>query len=131
MRFSNLFTTTIPRRNFFVSTKIIGITALILFMIGFLFFIWLKVKILLLPPELYILYPKTAMVVKAQIITVQGSTAPGNSININDQSIIVDTNGNFDKKLNLNRGLNILKITASTKYNKTTTIERVIFVDDR
>jgi len=131
VRFSNLFTTTIPRRNFFVSTKIIGITALILFMIGFLFFIWLKVKILLLPPELYILYPKTAMVVKAQIITVQGSTAPGNSININDQSIIVDTNGNFDKKLNLNRGLNILKITASTKYNKTTTIERVIFVDDR
>jgi hypothetical protein len=100
-------------------------------MIGFLFFIWLKVKILLLPPELYILYPKTAMIVKAQIITVQGSTAPGNSININDQSIIVDTNGNFDKKLNLNRGLNILKITASTKYNKTTTIERVIFVDDR
>ncbi len=129
MRLSTIFHATMPRRKFFVSTNIIGIVVLTCIIIIFLFFIWLKVGVLLSAPDLYILYPEDTIAINTYLIEIKGKTNPGNRVQVNDQEIVVSSDGVFSRVLNLHKGLNILKIIAFTKYNKTSIVERRVLVE--
>ena len=83
------------------------------------------------PPELTIYTPEEEVVTEKQIIEIAGITEPEVALSINDQTILSDTNGNFNEMVALQPGLNIVEITAKKKYSQEHTVFRRILVEDQ
>ncbi|MCL5666370.1 MAG: DUF4115 domain-containing protein [Patescibacteria group bacterium] len=69
-------------------------------------------------PSLEIFQPQDRQVVKDSFVNVRGKTDPGTGIAINNQSIFVDSEGNFKTQLGITAGQKDLVITAKNKFDK-------------
>ncbi|MFA5749906.1 MAG: helix-turn-helix domain-containing protein [Candidatus Shapirobacteria bacterium] len=77
------------------------------------------------PPKLKINWPHESTV-SASIIEINGSTDIEATIRVNQDLILVDNNGNFQKKINLNSGDNRIVIESTSPNGKTTIEEKTI-----
>lgn len=75
-----------------------------------------------LPPKLKVNWPLEATV-SASTMEINGITDPESTIRINDDLIIVNNDGTFQKKIQLSTGENLV-IIQSTSANGKTTIEQ-------
>ncbi len=91
--------------------------------LSLLFYLGYEVKKITSPPSLAILEPEDNAVTKTGEITVRGKSEPESQIKINGEETLADEDGNFKETVRLQRGLNIIKISASKRRSK----ERVIF----
>lgn len=99
----------------------------ILFFVSFLGF---KIKKIFTPPEIVILSPEDNLVTFKNWIIIKGKTEKETEVVINDQKIFSDENGYFEKIINLQKGLNIIKITASKKYSQKKVVYKKIFLKE-
>ncbi len=60
-------------------------------------------------------------------IRVSGKTDVDNSVTINDVTVIINTDGNFSKEVNLNEGENTITILTTSLVGNVTKIERKVF----
>jgi cytoskeletal protein RodZ len=72
-------------------------------------------------PALEIFEPQDRQVVKQSSITVSGKTDPGMTVTINDQTVFVDSEGNFQTQLGITPGPKDLIFTAKNKFDKAVT----------
>lgn len=100
-------------RNFFI-----GCVLCILF--GYLG--W-QAKMYFTPPELNIYTPVDNLITSEPNVLLQGSTDPEIEVKVNDVLISVNE-GNFEEELDLQPGLNILKVTATKKHGPTNEVYR-------
>lgn len=83
------------------------------------------------PPRLEIFEPSNNLVLNEQIIKITGRTEPGSKLAINDEKILIDNEGNFSENINLQPGVNVVKISANKKYGKTNiSYVKVLVVED-
>lgn len=75
-----------------------------------------------LPPKLKVNWPLEATV-SASVIEINGITDPESTIRVNDDLIMINNDGSFQKKINLTNGQNLI-IIQSTSPNGKTTIEQ-------
>lgn len=69
-------------------------------------------------PKLEIYYPQNNISVTADILDVTGKTELDSEVFINNQKIILNTDGGFAASIKLKEGLNTLSIVAVNKLNK-------------
>lgn len=93
------------------------------------FLIW-RVQSIFLPPDLTILTPGDNLVTTAAQLTVVGQSDPESEITINNRPILADNMGRFEVVVDLQKGLNLIKITAKKRYSRTTTVERRVLFKD-
>lgn len=105
----------------------IFITAL---MVIFIFYISLEIKKIITPPNLIITTPQDELVVKNPIIKIIGKTEKEARLKINGEIVTPHADGSFNEELDLQRGLNIIKISASKKYSKENIIYRKIIFEE-
>lgn len=84
---------------------------------------------LLQPPLLEVIEPATDISTQATSLAVSGRTEPEATVRINNQQSEVDSDGTFVEAVDLQPGLNILKVTANRKYGRTAVVERRILVE--
>jgi transcriptional regulator with XRE-family HTH domain len=117
--------------SFAVTPKIVK--NIIIFLVFILCFAYLGVeaKGVFNPPPLEIYNPTNNTVIQGQKIEIVGKTDSGVNISINEKNILTDNDGNFKEEINLQSGVNVIKISANKKYSKTNTIQRrVLVVED-
>lgn len=81
------------------------------------------------PPELKVNWPQTPVVL-GDAVDVSGVTDPEATVSINQDLVIVDPNGNFDKKITLTGKSNKITIESKSPNGKVTKTEKVIEADN-
>jgi hypothetical protein len=82
-----------------------------------------QAKMYFTPPELNIYAPIDNLITSEPNVLLQGSTDPEIEVKVNDVLISVNE-GNFEEELDLQPGLNILKVTATKKHGPTNEVYR-------
>ncbi len=84
---------------------------------------------LLRPPFMEVLQPSTDISISENSIVVSGRTQPGVEVRINNQQTDVAADGTFVETVDLQTGLNTLKITGQRKISKPAVVERRVLVE--
>lgn len=108
-------------------TKVISGLVLVLVVIFFAY-LWVEYRFLVGAPFLEVLQPNDLVTVTEDVIEVAGKTDPEAKITINDQTVSVDFAGNFSQSVKLTESANTIKVSATSKSGKTTTLEKTVFL---
>jgi cytoskeletal protein RodZ len=106
-------------------TFIVGVSAVLLVIFGYFIFQYIH---FISPPSLSVDSPKEDQVIVGSSVTVFGSTNSDAKITVNDQPVIVSTDGKFSVSLDIVKGTKEVVIRASSRSGKTTTVSRRIIV---
>lgn len=98
---------------------------LALFFAGYL--LW-QIQSVVKPPQLAVYSPLEGHVITALSTIIQGETERETRLTVNGQEIMVNEQGIFEAKIDLNRGVNTIVVAAAKKHGQTTTITRHIIV---
>lgn len=90
---------------------VLGIVAILIFLI-------IKVEQIFAPPLLNILTPADGSIVNDRQVTLVGKSESEVELIINNKEIFVDDNGNFETIIDLQKGLNLIKISAKKRYSR-------------
>lgn len=112
-----------------ITPKHIIITAATAGALAVVAYIGWQVSILAAPPKLEIVTPGDNTKVEAESLVVEGKTDSGADVAINDVPIGVDPEGNFKEKISVQDGVNVIKVTAKNKLNKTTQKSRTVLAE--
>lgn len=82
-------------------------------------------------PRLEISSPIENLVTEDKVAEVIGTAETDTNIKINGEAVLADSNGRFSKIINLNKGINIITITAQKKYGQTSQIVRQVLVKEK
>jgi len=89
-------------------------------------FFWHQLSYLIYPPNLKIIQPDSDITVSQKAIKVSGITDTDVNLTINNSEVHVDENGNFESMIDLNPGLNTIKVKIKDRFGNTNTIIRRI-----
>jgi len=112
-----------------ITPKLIRNVIVAMIIIGCLFYLGWEVKKIVAPPILEVSSPADYVTLDEKAVTIKGSTEPAATVLINGQEIFLDSEGNFLEELDLQEGMNIIKITAQKKRSKESVVLRNIFVE--
>ena len=120
-KISPLYFLILPKiwRNIIIASIILSI---------FIYFGW-TVKKMYTPPFLDISSPENNYVTSKRNIEIVGQTQKEVTILINGQEVLSDQNGNFNKSIDLQKGINIIKISAFTKHSRENVEYRKVMVE--
>ncbi|MFH1838614.1 MAG: helix-turn-helix domain-containing protein [Candidatus Kuenenbacteria bacterium] len=100
-----------------------------IFLIILLFYIIFEVKNIISPPILTIQKPLDNLIILESTIEITGKTDINSSVTINDQEIFKNSDGSFNKIINLQSGLNLIKISAKKKHSREVVKYRKVMVE--
>jgi cytoskeletal protein RodZ len=80
------------------------------------------------PPMLDIYQPDKNLVIEQNFIDIRGKTEKEARVYINEKEVFIDANGEFKATLDLQKGLNLIKISAVKKRSGERTVYREILV---
>ncbi len=117
------------KKNLFVITPkklslVLGIIVISL-IVGYF---WHQLSYLINPPVIKLVQPVADFSTSQTVVEVIGKTESDVYITINGREVYVDDSGNFKSLVNLDAGLNILKIEAKDRFGKINTVTRKIIV---
>ncbi len=107
-KFSNIATT---------SPKVVVTTLLILFALAILSYVGFQIYKFQSPPSITIISPQTDIIVSTDTIVISGTTTPNTTITINDFPTDVNSEGYFEKEVELKDGINTLIIKGKKNNN--------------
>jgi len=113
----SLFFSFTPKFTFFVS--------LIFVIIFFLIYLTSEYFKFHQPPKLEVIWPLEATI-SGSVVEISGVTDSESTVRINDDLILVDVNGVFQKKINLNSGDNNVTVESTSPNGKSTIINKII-----
>lgn len=91
-------------------------------------YFWHQLSYLINPPNIKITQPVSDLTTNQRFIEVSGQTESDVHLTINGKEIYVDSRGYFRSAIDLELGLNILKIEAKDRFGKTSTVIRKVMV---
>jgi cytoskeletal protein RodZ len=103
---------------FSITPKIVigfGVVVAVLAILGYIFF---NVHEFNSPPALEISSPSTEEVIHAEEVAIIGKTDGSTTLYINNQTVPIDANGNFNQIVKLSQGLNSFEIKSINQLNK-------------
>jgi len=80
------------------------------------------------PPKLVIIEPAQDIIIDQNFIQIIGETEKEATVFINDKEVFLDANGQFKVDLDLQNGVNLIKIRAVKKHSRENVIYRDILV---
>lgn len=92
------------------------------------YFGW-QVSELTAAPEVVLVAPDDGMATTNAFLPVQGSVMRGEvTLTINDEPVVLNADNTFSRTVDLEHGLNVIKIEAKRRYSRTATVyRRVVF----
>ena len=84
------------------------------------------------PPELIIKNPQqTSLITSERRLTLEGITEREVDLTVNGKQVLTDEQGKFYLEIDLQKGLNVIKISAKKKYSQPREVYRQIIVNDQ
>ena len=122
-------TPTAQKTRVLVTPRIIQIAIISLVAVVLIAYLAIQVSNIFQPPFLEISNPSQNLVISEGFIHIQGLTERESLVRINDKEISTQADGSFSTTLDLNPGLNLIKVTAKKKHSKESVIFREILVE--
>jgi len=116
--------------NFFLNPHFIKYALVLLIIALLLVYIGWGINKIFTPPKLVINEPAKSFITTDRQIWIKGETDKEVLLTINGQEIISDKHGQFSNQLDLQKGLNMIKITAKKKHSKEKVEYLKIIVED-
>jgi len=91
-------------------------------------YFWHQVSYLINSPAIKITQPASDLTIYEKSTEISGQTEPDVYLTINGKEVYVDSRGYFQSVINLELGLNTLRIKAKDRFGKTNTIIRRVMV---
>lgn len=101
----------------------IGVSVLAL-----LAYLGLKVRTTVTPPALQIVAPAQDFITHQHTITIEGVTEAESTVRINGQQVFTDPAGRFSEEIDLQPGLNVIKIAAQKQRSREHVVYRQVLV---
>jgi len=118
-------TKNIPKSTFSFTPKFTFIVSIIFIILLFSIYLTSEYFKFHQPPKLKVNWPLEATV-SSSVIEINGITNPESTIRINDDLIIINSDGSFQKKISLSSGKNTVTVESTSPNGKTTVEEKVI-----
>ncbi len=112
----------------FKKTKINWQKIAIILILGFLGFLW--INHFFGAPRIKINLEENITSTNSQILTIQGLINPRDSLSINEENIFISPEGEFEKEVILQKGLNTFEIKAKRFLGRETKIIRQVFYSE-
>jgi hypothetical protein len=106
-----------------VTRLLIGATLLAMIAYG----LW-EVYPLVAGPALTITSPKDGATYKDGVVIIEGSAARATALALNGSPLLPERSGHYSLTLAFPRGGSILRLTATDRFGRTVTKERIIYV---
>lgn len=113
------------KNSFSFTPKVTFTISIILIVIVFIFYLISEYYKFHLPPKLKINWPLEATV-SASTVEINGITDPESTIRVNDDLIMVNNDGSFQKKIQLSTGQNLIIIQSTSVNGKVATEQKTI-----
>jgi len=126
---SDLNKNPIKRTREIITPKRMKIGLLVLFGVLLLVYLSWQISQIFAPPWLEVTQPADNIILKQSYVLVSGSTQKEALVFINNKEIFLDGNGKFSTTLDLQKGLNIIKISAQKKYSREAAVYKQILVE--
>lgn len=104
----------------YLTPRVVVLTLVFLSIVVFLGYIFYAVRNFTSPPNLVISSPVNDSIVHQERVEVTGKTDEGSSLQINNQTVFLDDNGNFHENVKLQPGLNNIELKATNRVKKET-----------
>lgn len=114
---------TISKRDLLPGVLVFRIILAVILGLGLLTYLGFEVKRITSPPAIELFEPEDNTATKTGEIIVRGKSEPESLIQINGEDALTDAEGNFKETVRLQRGVNLIRISASKRRSK----ERVIY----
>ncbi len=120
----------LPRNRFAIKT--LNIKFLALSSLALLIILYFSIQAFnhLKSVELSLLnFPEDTLTISTSTFLILGKTNPEAKVLIDNEEVLVDTDGSFSKKIELNSGINTLKVSAKKLFGSERVIEREIIYE--
>jgi cytoskeletal protein RodZ len=107
-------------------TFLAGIITVIIIVLGYLIFQYIN---FISPPKLVIADPEENQVIKERIVSVAGVTDSNATLIINNQPVVVNTDGSFKTEIEISKDTGEIEIKAKSRAGKETIVKRRILVE--
>jgi cytoskeletal protein RodZ len=108
--------------------KRVKIALCVLVVVAVLSFLFYEVERVFAPPKLEIIEPTQELVTNQKQVNIIGQSEKEVEIVINNSNVLVDSTGRFETMIDLQKGYNLIKITASKRYGRVQEEEiRILF----
>lgn len=124
-------TTAIPARHLLVTPQIIRIAVMAVLVLGLAAYFWWAVRNIVSPPVITLTSPHDGLVTNERTVIVEGRTENETTLRINGKYVAPDGLGNFKDMLELQEGLNTVKVVGMKKHSKETVVTRRIIVQPK
>lgn len=126
----NLFSNQIVKNKYFLAIPSLLKNLLIfLVVLSLFFYLAFSFQKLRLPPTLDVYFPPDDFKTSEKSLEIKGTVEDGAEITINGETVLVNLNGDFSKKLNLKEGINEVVVEARKKYGETNIVKKQILVN--
>ena len=116
-------------KSMIVLPRIIKMSIAIFLVLILIVYLGFSISKIFRPPSIIIYSPKEGAVVESSIVIIKGKTEQGTGVFINNEQVVLDKNGGFNKELNLQKGLNLIKISGINRYSKENVIWRNVILN--
>jgi hypothetical protein len=108
----------LKNKNLFVWSNFISRAVVIIGIVALSAFLLWRVNEIFRPPQLIVSRPTDGLITVNRQLEVAGTSSREAEIVINNKAVFVDTGGNFSTTVDLQKGLNLIKITAKKRYSR-------------
>lgn len=118
--FSPITRSVTRQKRFVLTPKIMTIALIGIIFVGMIGYIAYSIKNFTSPPNLEISTPSTESVLHQDNVEIIGKTDEGVTLQINDQTVFIDGQGNFRETVKLQPGMNNIELKATNRIKKET-----------
>jgi cytoskeletal protein RodZ len=104
-------------------TFAVGVGVIMVLVLGYL---GIQYKKFISPPSLSVLEPKEEQIVKERRVRVTGKTDGDAIVKINNQPVLLDSEGNFEAEIEIFEGTDEIVVKAQSRAGKETVVRRKI-----
>jgi cytoskeletal protein RodZ len=104
-------------------TFAVGVGVIMVLVLGYL---GIQYKKFISPPSLSVLEPKEEQIVKERRVKVTGKTDGDAIVKINNQPVLLDSEGNFEAEIEIFEGTDEIVVKAQSRAGKETVVRRKI-----
>lgn len=108
---------------FYLTPRVILMIATAVVLIGIVGYIVYSVRGFTAPPNLLVSSPSSDQILTTDSVNIIGKTDEGVALLINDQTVLLDGNGNFTQLVKLNPGLNTFQVKAVNRLKKENVVQ--------
>ena len=113
----------------YLTPKMAQIGVIILIILAVATYLGFEINKIFSPPDLVVTNPPTNVRIAENFIEIKGQTEKEARVFINEKEIFIDSQGEFKTTIDLQKGINYIKIAAVKKHSRENIVFREILVD--